>query len=198
MIFTGRSSHISYKLLLLFLFITFSNELIAYLLIRYKHANTHLLYNIYNYFRFPFLCFIFSKILPKEKPFTTLIKWFYYLVPVLMIVCFVFNGLHKLHILYVTTGYVFLIFLCMGFFYTHIKKDEMQNPLLQPFFWIATGFMFYFLGILPYMVLINYLVKNHMSIARNYYLIVKALNFVLYMLIAVDYIIQWRKLTLKY
>ena len=74
----------------------------------------------------------------------------------------------------------------------------MQNPLLQPFFWIATGFMFYFLGILPYMVLINYLVKNHMSIARNYYLIVKALNFVLYTLIAVDYIIQWRKLTLKY
>src|SRR5688572_8833837 len=139
LIFTGRSSHISYKLLLFFLFITFANELTAYLLAKYKHANTHLLYNIYNYFRFPFLCFIFSKILPKEKPFTVLIKWFYYLVPVLMIVCFVFNGLHKLHILYVTTGYVFLIFLCMGFFYTHIKKDEMQNPLLQPFFWIATG-----------------------------------------------------------
>jgi len=195
LIFTVRSSHISFKLLLIFLFITFANELTAWVLHKVKHYNTHLLYNIYNYFRFPFLVFIFSKVLPGEKPYTTLIKWFYYLVPVLFVVCLVYNGLFKLHILYVASGYVFLILLCVGFFYSHIKKEELQNPLLQPFFWISTGFLFYFLGILPYMVLVNYLVKNYLSIAQNYYLIVKILNFVLYSLISLDYIIQWRKRT---
>jgi hypothetical protein len=45
------------------------------------------------------------------------------------------------------------------------------------------------------MVLVNYLVKNYLSIAQNYYLIVKILNFVLYSLISLDFIIQWRKRT---
>lgn len=197
LIFTRKSSQLSYKLLVGFLIITFCNEVLCYIL-KQNRINTHLFYNIYYYFRFPFLGLVFYKLLTEQKIIANFIQFFWIISILLFFVCIYLYGIRKLHTIYLLSGGVFILLLCLSRFLTLLKNEEVTNPLRSPFFWISTGLFFYFLGVLPFLGVINFLVKQDIIFAGNQLVITKILSIFLYSLIALDYFIQWKQAKLEY
>jgi hypothetical protein len=56
---------------------------------------------------------------------------------------------------------------------------------------------FYFLGVIPFLGIINFLVKTDLILAAHQLIIAKTLSILLYSFIAIDYIIQWKQARLK-
>lgn len=194
LIFIKRSSHISYKLLLLFLLVTLFNEIFCYFL-KKQRTNTHFYYNIYYYFRFPFLGFVFYRLLSSKKIVTIFIRIFWGLTGVLFFVClYLYNGMNKLHTIYLLSGGLFVLMLCLFNFYFLLKDEDIVNPFKTRFFWISTGLFLYFLGILPFLGVINLLIKQDIIFANHQLIITKSLSIFLYSLIATDYFIQWKQM----
>src|SRR5581483_1698659 len=173
---TRRSSHSSYKLLLIFLFVTLFNEAFCYVLKHHKQ-NTHFYYNLYYYFRFPFLGYIFQRLYSGNKTITIVIKTFYILtIPLFLLCLYLYHGITKLHSIYLVGGGLFIVVLCLLHFYNLLKKDDIHNPFKAPFFWIATGLFFYFLGVIPFLGIINFLVKTDLILAAHQLIIAKTLS----------------------
>lgn len=196
-VFTKKASHIAYKLLSFFLAVTFCNEVICYLL-KKEGISTYVYYNFYYYFRFPFLGFIFQKVFNTQKKLRNFIYGFYVISVIMLLVNLsLYDGFSKLHITYLLLGGVFIIILClMHFFFLLHERDS--NPFQSMFFWVSTAFFFYFLGVLPILGVVNFLVKNQIIFASQQFIITKSLSILLYSLIAIDYIIQWKQTRLKY
>lgn len=192
LIFTKKSSHFSYKLLLSFLLVTFLNESIC-LYIKIKHlGSTYIFYNLYYYFRFPLLGWIFFYLL--SNIYQKSIVWIFLVITVFFFVynTFYLYGIHSLHSNYLLAGGIFIISLCTMHFYNILKNSKKKNPLTTPFFWIASGLFFYFLGIQPFFGIINLLLKKDMIFVSEYLVIIKSLSIFLYSLIAIDFYIQWK------
>jgi hypothetical protein len=198
LICTNRSSHISYKLLNIFLAVTLCNEVLCFIL-KKQYINTHLNYNIYYYFRFPFLGFIYYKLHPSYKIVPSLVKFFLALTVILFLLSlYLYNGITKLHTIYLLAGGIFVILLSLLHFYILLKNEDAINPFQARFFWVATGLFFYFLGILPFLGILNFLVKKDLIFASHQLIIAKLLSVLLYSLIMIDYLIQWKQMKLKY
>lgn len=196
-VFTKKASHIAYKLLSFFLVVTFCNEVICYLL-KKDGVSTYMYYNFYYYFRFPFLGFIFQKVFNTQKVLRNFIYGFYVISVIMLLVnLYLYDGVSKLHITYLLLGGVFIIILClMRFFF--LLHEKNSNPFQSIFFWVSTAFFFYFLGVLPILGVVNFLVKKQIVFASQQFIITKCLSILLYSLISIDYIIQWKQAKLKY
>jgi hypothetical protein len=69
----------------------------------------------------------------------------------------------------------------------------MHNPQLpelkkDPMFWISTGLLFYFIGKTPFYGMINYLIENHLGVAKKYFVIVQLLIVVEHSLLGVGFL----------
>jgi hypothetical protein len=194
LIFTKKSSLFSYKLLLLFLIVTFLNESICFY-IKIKHlGSTYIFYNFYYYFRFPLLGWMFLFLLPNKVQ-----KSIIYIFLALSFFLFLFNsfylyGFNSLHSNYLLSGGVFIILLSLIHFYNILKNSKKKNPLTTPFFWVSTGLFFYFLGIQPFFGIINVLLKKDIIFVAEYLIIIKSLSIFLYTLIGIDFYFQWKNL----
>ncbi len=198
LVFLKASSHVSYKLLLVFLIVTLSNEVLCYFL-KKALINTHFFYNLYYYFRFPFLGLIFYRLLYPNKFFVWFIVSFFILTVVLFFICLrLYGGLYKLHTIYLLSGGIFVIALCLLYLLSLLRSDEVINPLQTPFFWTSTGLLFYFLAVLPFLGVLNFLVKKDIIFASQYLILTKIMSLILYSLIAIDFYIQWKQVKLKY
>ncbi len=176
-----------------FLLVTFVNEILCYFL-KKSLINTILYYNIYYYFRFPILGFIYYDAMKRNKFSSQLLKWFL----IISICFFVFNSytyktLYKLHTNYLLTGGLFIIFFSLVYLYQLIKSELLINPILTPFFWVSTGFLLYFLGIIPFLGILNILAKKSLVIATQQFIISKSLSIVLYSLISFSFYLQWKR-----
>lgn len=193
LICTTRSSHISYKLLLIFLLVTLTNEITCFIL-KNNNISTYPLYNIYYYFRFPFLGLIFYKLYPTDKSIPLIVKLFWGLSIILLFVFLhQYGGIKKLHVNYLITGGIFIILLALLYFYVLFKSEEVTNSFRTRFFWISAGFFFFFLGTIPFFSILRPLVKKYPAFASNQLIITKLLSILLYSLIAIDYYIQWKQ-----
>lgn len=194
---TKASSRPSYKLLLLFLIITLINETLCYFL-KKQGTNTQTFYNLYYYLRFPILGYTFRKIFPCKGFYSKLILAFNYITVILLFVCLYLYGINRLHVIYLMAGGVFIIVLCLLYFLRLVRNDKFTNPFATPLFWASTGFFFYFLGVLPFLGVINFLVKEDMVSAEQMLFINKTLSIMLYSLIGIDFYTQWKQQKLKY
>ncbi len=189
-----RASRISYKLLLLFLLITFLNESICLYIKTNELGSTYIFYNFYYYFRFPVLGAMFLYFFKNKFQ-----RIFIYLFWVFSGILFVLNffdlyGLHRLHSNYLLSGGIFTITLCLIHFYNILRKSKRQNPLTAPFFAVATGLFFFFLGMLPFFGIINLLLKKDIIFVAEYLVLIKSLSIFLYSVIGIDFFIQWKQL----
>ncbi len=194
LVFTKRSSHIAYKILLVFLIVTFCNEVMCYFL--KSHLPTFIFYNIYYYFRFPVIGLIFHKIFGKKtKSINLFINTFYIIsVPFFFLCIYLYKGLNKeLHNIYLLTGILFVIINCLIFFYRSLRSEEIINPFDFTFFITTVGLFLYFLGCLPFLGTFNFMLKHYPSIIANRIIITKSLSIMLYSLISIDYYLQWKK-----
>ncbi|HEX7905982.1 MAG TPA: hypothetical protein VF487_19050 [Chitinophagaceae bacterium] len=115
-------------------------------------------------------------------------------VPMFLINVFYLYGLKALHSNYLLAGGIFIIILCLVHFYNILKNSRKENPFTTPFFAVATGLFFYFLGILPFFGIINLLLKKDIIFVSQYLVLVKSLSIFLYTLIGIEFYIQWKRL----
>ena len=80
-------------------------------------------------------------------------------------------------------GSFFIVIFCCCFFYESILPDKIDQALSkQPFFWICSGLLIYYLGSVIINALFEYLVSNDLREdgKRIYNLINRSLNVILY------------------
>lgn len=192
LIFTKKASHFSYILLLVFLLITFMNESICMYIKNKQLGSTYIFYNFYYYFRFPIIGWMFLNILSDK-----LQKGFVYFFMLFSVILFIVNnfylyGFYTLHSNYQFSGGIFIVIISLIHFYNILKNTKKKNPLTTPFFWVATGLFFYFLGTLPFFGILNFLLQKEIIFVSAFLIIIKSFSILLYSLIGIDFYIQWK------
>jgi hypothetical protein len=191
--FLKKTSPLWYLLLLVFLAVTLVNEITCYFF-KKEMVNTIANYNIYYYFRFPILGFIYFDAMKRNRISNYLSKVFIFIsLFFLAINIYNYHTFYKLHTNYLLAGGLFIIIFSLVYLYNLIRSDLLTNPLITPFFWISIGFLFYFLGILPSLGVIKILAKKSMAIASQQLVISKSLSIVLYSLISFGFYLQWKQ-----
>lgn len=72
------------------------------------------------------------------------------------------------------------IFLSLAFFRQLLKDKNIIKLSTHPLFWISLGNFIYYSGTLPFFILFDYLLREHLPMALSYLYINDALNIVLY------------------
>ncbi len=156
-------------------------------------GTNHWLYNIYQYVRFPLLSVIYLQLLVTPL-LRKIIKGFLFCLPLWFGISFYqVGGFQQLHTPTLLAGAVMVVLMSIGYLYELLQRPEDGSLFKKPFFWISTGLLFYFLGLLPYMSSINYLVKEHLALALRLYYIIYVLNAVMYTLFVVAFISTWSR-----
>ena len=190
--FIKKTSHISYSIFLAFLIITVMNETLCFYIKESRAGSTYPLYNVYYYIRFPILGLVYFHVYTSSIQKRIVILFWVASVLFLAVNLFYYSGLNKLHSNYLFFGGLFVILLCLFHFYNILKMAGKRNPLRTNFFWISTGFFFFFLGMLPFYGIINLLLKNNMIFVSEYLATIKTLSILLYSLISVDFYLNWK------
>lgn len=184
-----KSSPAFYKLFIFFLLITFLNETLCFYLKKTGYK-TIVFYNLYYYFRFPFLIWIYCLMFKIQRYFCI-----YILITIaLFVYCIIDFGIdQKIHTPFFIFGCASIIVAAITFFIIHLRKVEFEKPFEIPFFWITTGLFIFFLFISPFFGIINYLNKNALSFAKTGYYFIKIINFFLYSLFVIDFYFEWKR-----
>lgn len=187
-----KAGQLSYTLLCVLLLITFINESVSFYIKLNGLGNTYIYYNIYYFIRFALIGLIYY-FLFKNKMQRGFVLFFFLVSSFFLVHSFFYlNYFTQLNTKYLLTGGVFTIVCCLILFTNILKKATKSNPLTQPFFFISTGFFFFFLGILPFYGIVNLLLRNNVIVTTQYLSLVKMMSIFLYLLITADFIVQWR------
>ena len=198
LVFTKKSSHFSYKLLLVFLIVTFMNESICLYIKNKQLGSTYIFYNFYYYFRFPIIGWMFLNMFSNQLQKGTVYLFLLFSVILFFVNNFYLYGFYTLHSNYQFSGGIFIIIISLIHFYNILKNTKKKNPLTTPFFWVATGLFFYFLGTLPFFGILNFLLKKEIIFVSAYLIIIKSFSILLYSLIGIDFYIQWKYQQLEF
>lgn len=193
MLVSEKKLHRAYRLFTIFLLVTLLNEVLCYY-VKLAGYYTLWIYNLYYYFRVIFLAYIFQTLLPSGHWAIKYVIRPFYLVTLLLGITFYikYDGIEKqLHGLYFMVGGVFIIANCLILFYESLKRTEGASAWSQPFLISSVALFIYFLGILPFIGLINFLIKNHSSLSHYGGMIAQGLSVLIYSLISLDYYKQW-------
>jgi hypothetical protein len=194
LIFSRKSGLHHYWLLTIFLFVTFINENICLYVKSNNLGSTYAYYNLYYYFRYPAIVCMFLKLINDKLHKRMSVLFLIYSFVALLLNYLVIYSLMELHIYYHLTGGLFVVWICLSYFYNILKNVHYENPLKAPFFWVATGLFFYFLGILPFFGVFKLLIETNIIVTQQYITLAKSLSILLYSLIMLDLYIQWKRL----
>ncbi len=169
-----------------FLFLTVCIEIIGGGWTSYKWFAQYrfAIYNVFTTFEFVFYSTLFYIHLKKS----ILKKLVLYFIP-LFILAVLFNllfvqGFNKtFHTYTFLLGSFFLVVFSCCFFYESVLPDKIDDQLSkQPFFWISSGLLIYYLGSVIINALFDYLTTNDLRIEgmRIYGIINNSLNVILY------------------
>ena len=170
-----------------FLFLTITVELTSTLLSANRVFVEHVRYAMYNIFttvEFIFYCFLFY-ISFKKVIFKTITLLFIpiFVLAVILNLSFV-QGFNKtFHTYTFLLGSFFIVVFCCFFFYESILPEKIDEQLSkQPFFWISSGLLIFYLGSVIINALFDYLTTNDLKIEgkRIYGIINNTLNVILY------------------
>lgn len=169
-----------------FLFLTVVIELVGSGLFfnswfpNYRYAT----YNVFTTIEFVFYSAVFFSQFRKaffKKVVTFFIPIFTFLV--ILNLGFI-QGLNKtFHTYTFLLGSFFIVAFCCCFFYESVLPERIDEQLSkQPFFWISSGLLIYYLGSVIINALFDYLTTNDMRIegTRIYGIINDCLNVILY------------------
>ncbi len=171
------------KFFLPFLFITLTVELIGYWLTT-RDTKNYALFNIFTTLEFVFYSFLFSKHL-KTTVFKKLTIGFipFYIFLVFINLQFVQGYNVTFHTYTFLLGSFFVVLFCCLFFYESVLPEHLDHPLAkQPFFWVCTGLLLFYMGSVIINALFEYL-RNYdlqQEGKKIYGIINQSLNVVLY------------------
>lgn len=167
-----------------FLFITVSVEFTGWWLTVSKGFGKYILYNIFMILEFVFYSFLF-KIHFKKRIFKKMILFFIPLFILLALLNALFiQGANKTFNTYAfLLGSFWIVVFCCCYFYESVLPEQIDQQLSQqPFFWICSGLLIYYLGSVIINALFEYLVRNDLleEGQRIYKIINNSLNVILY------------------
>jgi hypothetical protein len=116
----------------------------------------------------------------------------------LIVVFFVF-GLRTWNSYLFIVGGVFTVCFSFSFYYQLFTNPEDVDLKTCPEFWIATGLIIFYTCNLPYIGMLNFLVKNYLSLAKTFLVVLKILNILMYSLFTYAFLcrIPTKKLSLS-
>lgn len=177
---TLKSSNLKY--FLPFLLLTIVIELVGNWLMG-KGIRNYLMFNLFTSIEFIFYAFLFYKHF-KLTGFKKFALFFipFYILCVTVNVSFI-QGPNNFHTYTFLLGSFFIVTFCCLFFYESVLPDYLDNALTkQPFFWVCTGLLLFYLGSVIINALFEYLRSFDMQEEgkRIYGIINQSLNVVLY------------------
>lgn len=169
-----------------FLFLTVVIEVIGsgWVLTKWFSSYRYAIYNIFTTIEFIFYSSVFYNQFRKEY-FKKIVTFFIPAFTFLVIINLAFiQGLNKtFHTYTFLLGSFFVVVFCCCFFYESVLPERIDEQLSkQPFFWISSGLLIYYLGSVIINALFDYLTTNDMKIEgmRIYGIINNSLNVILY------------------
>lgn len=190
---------LSYKILSLFLGITFFNEVTCYFLLK-SHMNNLPLYNAYYYIRPVFIALLYKNLFITHIGFRKYTNAFLivFLTIILPINIFYYGFYMNLHAIAYAIGNLFIITCCLYYFYWSYKDDTVMKPFVQPFFFTSSAFLIFTLILFPFNTLHNLLLKITPHLLDYRQLIARVLSIFLYSLITLDIYLEWKRKKLSY
>jgi hypothetical protein len=188
-----KISTLPYKLLMVYLIITFINST-ALNITGSMQIRNHFLVNIYIYLRFPLLAWIYYLLFKWQKSkgyYLSVLLWL--ITPVFLIYGLVNLGGNQLHTPYVVAGSAIIIVVILLYFYQLFKSEMLLSPLHYPLFLTSIGLFFFFLLLMPSRGIINFLITSNMVAGIQASIILQAYNCILYSLIGLDFLIVWKR-----
>ena len=170
------------KYFLPFLFLTLSVELTGFWMYRHGIKN-YLLFNVFTTFEFIFYSFLFYKHYRKPLFKNIAILFMPLYVIAVCINLYSFQGMNNFHSYTFLLGSFFIVIFCCLFFYESLLPEFLDNNLTkQPFFWVCTGLLLFYLGSVIINALFEYLRTFDMQEEgkKIYGIINQSLNVVLY------------------
>jgi ABC-type multidrug transport system fused ATPase/permease subunit len=166
-----------------FLFITVTVELAGQLLYANGYRN-YWIYNLFTTIEFLFYSFLFY-IHFKKKGIKKIVLLFIPVYSCVWILNILFlQGFNKtFHTYTFLLGSFFIVIFCCCFFYESVLPDKIDQQLsTQPFFWIASGLLIFYLGSVIINALFEYLRSNDLRDEgrKIYGIINNILNILLY------------------
>ena len=167
-----------------FLFLTVTVEVIGKLGTLPKGFGKMALYNVFTTLEFFFYAFLFY-IHFKRMIFKKMVLLFIPLFSLAVGLNLVFiQGLNKtFHSYTFLLGSFFIVVFCCCFFYESVLPDNIDQQLAkQPFFWICSGLLIFYLGSVIINALFEYLSSNDLQVEgkKIYNYINRTLNVILY------------------
>jgi hypothetical protein len=77
---------------------------------------------------------------------------------------------------------------CLLYYYRILTAHEITNLRTLPEFWIATGMLIFYMAALPYFGSLNFLVRYHMNVAKNLWIVLVCLNTCMYTFFTYGYL----------
>jgi hypothetical protein len=136
---------------------------------RYYHINNHWLYNMYFWIMYLVLAHLYDEQISNTYVHRC-IRWFYFVLPVLIIIESVIYGINELQSAVIVVGGVFIIFLAAAYFRQLYLSEETVPINHDPWFWFSFGFLIHFGGTVPFLGMLNYLLEQYPSFTKFYYL----------------------------
>ncbi|MEN9599687.1 MAG: hypothetical protein RL596_2006 [Bacteroidota bacterium] len=175
-----RSSNLKY--FLPFLLLTLIVELIGFWYIQ-KGLRNYMMYNVFTSIEFLFYAFLFYRHF-RQKVFKKIALFFIplYILAVTINLSLI-QGTNHFHTYTFLLGSFFIVVFCCLFFYESVLPEQLENKLTeQPFFWVCTGLLLFYLGSVIINALFEYLRSFDMQEEgkRIYGIINQSLNVVLY------------------
>jgi len=166
-----------------FLFMTVTIESIGNWYLS-KDVRNYAMYNVFTTVEFLFYSFLFN--LSFKKPFFKKFVLFFipFLVTVVIINILFIQGFNKTFNSYTfLLGSFFIVIFCCCYFYESVLPENIDIQLAkQPFFWITSGLLIFYLGSVIINALFEYLRSNDLQAegVRIYGIINHSLNVILY------------------
>ncbi len=179
------------KLFSILLGLTFVVEFfVTFIEKKFHYKNNYWIYNAFTLVEFWVYAYWYYSI-TTIKNLKKVMLFFLFAFPVFwfITVFFVF-GFNVWNSYVIIVGSFFSIVFVASYYYQLISSPSLTVLRLQPEFWIATGMLIFYLGALPYFGMLNFLMKNHMSVAVTLLTVLITLDIFMYLLFSYGFLCQ--------
>lgn len=184
------------RLFFYFLLFTLLTDIGAGLYSQQFHKSNHFIINSYLLVNFCFYLFIFIKSFEKRsfKKFGFIalaIFILFYMVDIIFI-----EGFYSFNVYTFCLGSILIVLCCLLYFSILFTSEKLINYFASPVFWIATGLLFFYVGNLVQMSLLNYIINNHLDPGGRIYEVISFnLNVILYGCFTISFLCNrvWKK-----
>jgi hypothetical protein len=152
----------------------------------------YLLFNVFTTVEFVFYSFLFFKHYRKnENKLLSLLFMPLYTLAVIINLIY-FQGIERFHTYTFLLGSFFIVVFCCLFFYESVLPEYIESTLTkEPFFWVCTGLLLFYLGSVIINALFEYLRTFDMQFEgkKIYSTINQILNILLYTAFLISFIV---------